>query len=466
MITFYNYFCIFIHYFITFLYKKCMQIFERSLLSYLNSRLSENKFDPAFITGVKGCGKSTLAGQFAKRFAQNAVYDLSEAPDRQAFDQFRKDGLHFSPLLRYRNRDPFAGRTLLLIDNVHRSPGIWQELLSLPQRPANLFLLGAGNIAPEGISTTPDTLQLLPLSFAEFLAATGETEALASYLEVPCPDYAHPKLLSLFHRYVIVGGMPEAVSAWVSERNMIRVDKVFDAILSGWVTQLSRHIRGKKSALLASTLLSDAFSFAAARIRFRHFANHPVGSREGARAFRSLEEMMFLRLIFPTTAVIPDAPPDTGRAPRLQFADTGMVVYLSGIRHPVTEAGDLTRLVGGQILRHVAGQEIMSADVHSHIPGFWIREKVQSKAEVDFVISYNGLSIPVVTRTGEPGRLRSLHSFLDAAPHPFAVRLCGERLNVKTSTTLNGKTFYLLSLPYYLAGKIKEHLDGFVKYVG
>jgi len=72
----------------------------------------------------------------------------------------------------------------------------------------------------------------------------------------------------------------------------------------------------------------------------------------------------------------------------------------------------------------------------------------------------------VVARSGEPGRLRSLHSFLDAAPHPFAVRLCGDRLNVRKAETLKGKPFFLLSLPYYLAGRISEHLEGFIKYVG
>ena len=96
---------------------------------------------------------------------------------------------------------------------------------------------------------------------------------------------------------------------------------------------------------------------------------------------------------------------------------------------------------------------------------FWVRDKVQSKAEVDFVVPYDGMMIPVVVRSGEPGRLRSLHSFLDNAPHPYAVRLCAERLSVRKSATVSGKPFYLLSLPYYLAGRISEHLDGFIKYV-
>lgn len=94
---------------------------------------------------------------------------------------------------------------------------------------------------------------------------------------------------------------------------------------------------------------------------------------------------------------------------------------------------------------------------------FWTRGKAQSTAEVDFVIPFNDLLIPVVVRSGEPGRLRSLHQFIDASPHNFAVRLYAGKLAVQQTQTLLGKKFFLLNLPYFLAGKISEHLKGFIR---
>jgi uncharacterized protein len=529
-------------------------MFDRTLLSELNTRLSANDYRPVLVSGVNGCGKTTVAAQFAQRFAQTMLFDLSKAPDRQVFEKIPPAGLHFSDLFLYRNRDLNAGRTLLFIDNIHEAPDVWETITALPNRPRNLFILGASDVLdgrrqsadgsrqsadggglsgepttsslvlrpssfvsrpsslvprPSSLVPRPSSLVLHPLSFSEYLTATGETEAHALYRETPCPDHAHEKLLSLFHRYVMVGGMPEAVAAWTKEHSMAEVEKAFGRILAGWNRLLQSEIKSRKSADLAASLLADAFPFAASRISFHHFANRPVRSREASAAFRTLEELMFLRLIYPVTGTTPDALPETGRSPRIQFADTGMVIWLSGIRHPVSEATDLTQLVGGQVLRHVVGQEIGTGDEgrgtrdegrrdleHLNKVGlasgdppwpplvqggetnpsypnyaqrgvpFWVREKPQSRAEVDFVVRYGDLLVPAVARSGEPGRLRSLHSFLDEAPHPFAVRLCGDRLNIRKAETLKGKPFFLLSLPYYLASRISEHLDGFIKYVG
>jgi predicted AAA+ superfamily ATPase len=464
-----------------------------------------------------GCGKTTLGAMFAKRFAQSMAFDLSKAPDRQAFANIQNGGMHFSDLYLHRSRDPRSGRTLLFIDDVHAAPEIWHALTGLANRPHNLFILGATDVGnggrrtedgsrrsavgrrrtavggrrtagglppypPEGGETNPSnpictSWGVSPLSFPEFLSATGETEALASYREVPCPDHAHNKLLALFHRYVMVGGMPGAVTAWTEGHSMVLVEKAFDRILAGWDDLLRQEVAGRKSAALAASLLVDAFPYASSRISFRGFGNRPVRSREAAQAFRSLESLRFLELVYPVTATDAGALPDTGRAPRLQFADTGMVIHLSGIRHLVSGTTDLTQLVGGQVLRHVAGQEIRTADGGRQTAdsrrrtadgrlSFWVRDKAQSKAEVDFVIRYDNLLVPVVARSGEPGRLRALHTFIDAAPHPYAVRLCADRLSVRKAETIAGKPFYLLSLPYYLAGRIREHLDGFLRFVG
>ena len=306
-------------------------MFERNAFNILNSRISDNNFESVLLSGVRGCGKTTLAGMFSKRFAQSMTFSLSESHDRQAFKDLRTGHLRFSDLYLLRNRDPNGGRTLLFLDDVHAAPEIWTALNRLPNRPANLFLLGASD---ERHLPDPQTVALHPASFPEFLAATGETEALSQYLEVPCPDHAHARLLGLFHRFVLVGGMPEAVSAWAEERNTSGVEKAFGHILSGWNRLIVEEVAGRKSARLASELLTDAFPFAAERIRFRGFANRPVRSREAAQAFRTLEKLQFVSLIHPVTETVPGSLPDTGRSPRLQFADTGMVVFLSGIRHP------------------------------------------------------------------------------------------------------------------------------------
>jgi hypothetical protein len=144
-----------------------------------------------------------------------------------------------------------------------------------------------------------------------------------------------------------------------------------------------------------------------------------------------------------------------------------MVNYFSGIQKSLFQSHDMNAIFAGQIARQVVGQEILATEKTGLSPGdalhFWVRNKAQSTAEVDFVIPYNDHLIPVVVKAGEPGRLRSLHQFIDMAPHPYAVRLYAGKLAVQQTQTIRGKKFYLLNLPYFLAGKIREHLKGFIR---
>jgi len=54
--------------------------------------------------------------------------------------------------------------------------------------------------------------------------------------------------------------------------------------------------------------------------------------------------------------------------------------------------------------------------------------------------------------------LRSLMQFIDMAEHPYAVRIYSGKLLISKETTLNGKPFYLLNLPFYLINKIENYI--------
>jgi hypothetical protein len=94
---------------------------------------------------------------------------------------------------------------------------------------------------------------------------------------------------------------------------------------------------------------------------------------------------------------------------------------------------------------------------------FWVREQKQSNAEVDFVVPFREYVVPVEVKAGKSGSLRSLHQFMDRAPHPYAVRLYAGPLQETKSSTPGGKSYKLLNLPYFLAGKINDYLQWFIE---
>ncbi|MGE5343927.1 MAG: hypothetical protein ACM3SY_20845 [Candidatus Omnitrophota bacterium] len=91
-----------------------------------------------------------------------------------------------------------------------------------------------------------------------------------------------------------------------------------------------------------------------------------------------------------------------------------------------------------------------------------MREQKQANSEVDFIIPFRQYVIPLEVKAGKAGTLRSLHQFMEMADHPYAVRLYAGPLQITEASTPQGKTFRLLNLPYFLAGKIYDYLDWFM----
>ena len=137
-----------------------------------------------------------------------------------------------------------------------------------------------------------------------------------------------------------------------------------------------------------------------------------------------------------------------------------MMNYFLGIQVEILGTKDLNSIHQGTIIEHLVGQELLANQFNALSSlNFWVREKTTSTAEVDYVYPFEGQLIPIEVKSGKDGTLRSLHLFMDEAPHDMAIRFYSERLHLTELTTAAGKSFLLLSLPYSLASKTKEYIS-------
>jgi uncharacterized protein len=446
---------------------------ERNITRHLEEWRTRKDHKVLLLQGARMTGKTRCIQDFGKQFEQFIHIDLSGRKERRIFEN--KDS--FTELLDaifFLDGNKRKGlKTLVFLDGVQQSVAALKWLPEFLKEAHDIWVVVSSSQSfhslfpgSKNLPANFEILHLHPYSFGEFLSSLGETNALNSYNEVPFPPNVNERLLRLFHLFTLIGGMPEIVESYSAERELADLQPVYEKIMNEFVGEILKVSLSKKSSDLAKAILQDSFPFASMRFSFNHFGNTEAGSRESLRSFRLLEKILILRLIHPTVSTLLPVQDDPGKSPRLHLLDTGLVNYSSGIQKQIFEANDLLEIFGGQIARNIVAQEILSSgnvmkpDLH-----FWVRDKAQSTAEVDFVIPYEDLLIPVVLKQGEPGRLRSLHQFMDVAPHPFAVRLWSKPLSIRQSNTIKGKKFFLLSLPYFLAGKIPEHLEGFVKLV-
>jgi uncharacterized protein len=436
---------------------------------------SEQPGPPVLILrGARRTGKTTCMKELGKYFSQYIRIDLTDKKEQQIFEKSVSFDELVQSLLFLKDKRRKATKTLVFLDDIDRSQAALHWLPYF-HKHAGDFCMAASTSRSSSLWHSGEwphpppfrELTVRPYNFAEFLMTMGEDSALASLHEVPFPDQASARLLRLFHLYTLIGGMPEIVENYAANRELADLPSLYENILEQFLTEIKEETVSAKRNTLFREILQNIFPFASMRITFNRFGNTVAGSREAAEAFRILQKILFVQLIYPANSGKTPVVPNHSRSPRLQILDTGLVNYFSGIQKQLFTTDDLLSVFDGQIARHIATQEILSS---RHEPGtnlnFWLRDKLQSTAEVDFIFPYRDLSVPVIIKPGEPGRLRSLHQFIDASNHPFAVRLWSKKLSVQQAMTLKGKKFYLLNLPYFLAGKIREHMEGFIQLAG
>lgn len=199
------------------------------------------------LEGARRVGKSTLAREFAEReYAAHLVIDFSEASDdlKMLFRDYRADVDSFFMYLQAFTGVSLPRRdSLIVFDEVQRFPPA-REFIKQLVADGRYDYLETGSLISirrnvEGIVIPSEetALRLNPLNFEEFLWAEGEDQLAAAIRtsfegKTPLPEAIHRKAERLFREYMLVGGMPQAVDAYVAEKDFGKVDRAKRDILS------------------------------------------------------------------------------------------------------------------------------------------------------------------------------------------------------------------------------------------
>ena len=142
---------------------------------------------------------------------------------------------------------------------------------------------------------------------------------------------------------------------------------------------------------------------------------------------------MILKLVYPITSTQLPFLPDLRKKPRLHLFDTGMVNHIVGLMGDLITEKTIDSVYRGRIAEHIIGQEIVGNTISvADSLEFWTREKKESSAEVDYVVLHKGMIIPIEVKAGAVGKFRSLHQFIEAAPHDWAVRFYSDVFKVNS----------------------------------
>ncbi len=442
-------------------------IFTRNIEQILKKWQTDTNRKPLILRGARQVGKSTLVNKLSMTYKYYVLLNLEKPNDNKFFDKEKDVTEIWNQILFEKNIPNDLENTLLFIDEIQEIPHVIKQLRYFYEDLPQLHVIVAGSLlefALSDVTSFPvgrvNEMTLHPMNFEEFLLASNEIASLEQLKIIPMNEFAFDKLFKLFNTYLIIGGMPEVVKQYVTSKfSLAGLQNIYASIWETYKSDIVKYAKNSVEARVLRFILETA-PYARDRISFAGFGGSNYKSREVGEAFRALDLAKIIYLIYPTTQTSPPQLIDMSRKPRLQFLDTGLMNYASEIQSELLLLEDLNDYYRGFVVNHGVTQELISTLNNTFFkPQFWVRENANSNAEVDLTYKWKNLLIPIEIKSGAKGSLKSLHEFIDVAPHNFAIRLLGNKINLEKSKTRKGKIFTLLNLPYFTISQIDKYID-------
>ena len=442
-------------------------IFYRKIETDLSNWKAKSHRKPLILRGARQVGKSTLINKMGATYPYFISLNLERPNDKKYFAKEREIKDIWQQIIFEKNIPDEPQNTLLFIDEIQEIPSVIKQLRYFYEDMPTLHVIAAGSLlefALGDVKSFPvgriEEMTLHPLNFEEFLMAINETKTLEQLQFIPIQDFAYDKLFALFKQYLILGGMPEVIKTYAeNDFSIAGLKEIYASIWDTYKSDVIKYAKNTTEANVMRHIIASA-PYVRDRIHFAGFGASNYRSREVGEAFRALDLAKIIYLIYPTTQTAPPQIADLTRKPRLQFLDTGLMNYASEIQAELLTLDDLNDYYKGFVVNHCVTQEIISKNKNSSDrPLFWVRENTNTNAEVDMTYKWRNLLLPIEVKSGAKGRLRSLHEYMDIAPHNLAIRFLHNKVALEKTETRNGKTFWLLNLPYFTIAQLDEYIE-------
>src|SRR3990167_4936234 len=446
---------------------------KRNIFEKMNVWLSSSTRKPMVLRGARQVGKTWLVRALAKKSGKQLV-ELN-------FEHQRDLAIHFESndpdtiLLNLEsifNQSIMPENTILFLDEVQAVPELLEKLRWFYELMPQLAVIATGSLLEFVLEKHSFSMPVgrinyffvEPLGFDEFLLAKNETHLLAAMknisLQKPFNAAIHDKANRLFKEFLMVGGMPEAVSTWIKTRSLESLSEVHNNLIHTYQDDFSKYA-GKLSLHYLEDVLQSIPASLSKKFIYAH-VNSNAKQTSIKQALNLLSKARLCHSVQSTYANgIPVGAEVNPKLFKMIMIDVGLVSTMLGLKlHQFQTIDDIILVNQGALAEQVTGQLLRLLSPHYKDPTlyYWSRESASSSAEVDYIIQDNQRLLPIEVKAGSEGKMRSLHQFMYEKSWKTAVRLYSGPashcdINIKT-TQGHAVNYELFSLPFYLVSQI------------
>ena len=422
---------------------------------------------PIVIKGCRQCGKTFSVLDFARKNYGNVVYlDFFLNPQYKSIfdDSLEIDNILVNISTLLPNVRIVPGDTCFVFDEIQDCPRA-RTSLKFFKIDGRFDVICTGSLLGVSGYRSQDTeddrfapvpvgyekiVDMYPMDFEEWLWANGIQEAVFRKLEdclsslVPVPEVIHRRMTQLLQQYVIVGGMPRAVTTFMETHNIQEVVSVQNAIIEGYKTDMLKYAPQPDKPRIRECFESIPKQLSRENKKFAYAQVRANGrGRDYQGSIQWIEDAGIIRKCY--NLEIPELPLD-GNAISEQFkvymADTGLFISM-------LERETAHDILNGNLLGYKGAIfENLIADIFGKMGRKLYYYRKDSGLEVDFVMRYDG-ECTLVEVKASSGNVKSTKTIL-AHPEKYHVSRA-----IKLGNYNIGTFDQVTTLPLYMAFLLK-----------
>ncbi len=386
------------------------------------------------INGARRTGKSFLAKRFAEQeYESHILIDFSKA-SAMIKDAFKNDANHldvlFNKIMLEYDVTLVRRRSVIIFDEVQMFPRAREMIKALVEDGRYDYIETGSLLSIEAcasgilIPSEEEEIMLNPLDFEEFLwamGAEGSADILRNFLETltPLGDGAHRRMMTLFREYMLVGGMPQVVCGYASDRDFKRADKTKREILRLYRSDCSK-LAGPGGEMVRNAFDGIPGELNGKEKTYRGGTLNPDSDRNRTvEAFMWLLDSRVVNICVNSTDPGPGLSMYTDRSTiKVYMADTGLLITqsISALSLDTNETyrailADRLGMNEGMFVENAVAQMLTAEGRRLFFYSRSDHNDRRNDIEVDFLIMKDGKVCPVEVKSSKSTKHVSLDKF-------------------------------------------------------
>ncbi len=451
---------------------------ERIALQKLIDWNDNKRKKPLIVWGARQVGKTYLVVElFAKvYYKKNYIYvDCKKEDEIREFCSKTANAEKIIEYISLRKGRQIDENTLLIFDEVQECPNIISSLKYFCQDFREIPVIATGSMVRIKLQREThkrgsgennkflfpvgkiNQITVYPMTFDEFLMNSNkmlyDTVKKAYLDKQPLDSQIHELAMEQVYKFLLVGGMPEAVEAYIDENNMLEAREILKVLYDNYLSDMELYQASQEAVLRSRVLFQNIYR--ELNKESKNFSPGLIEEKSKTRDYATSIQWLTMAHVVNQSFQLKEhitmpLMPDNESNFRLFLGDIGMFSYQSGINAASFVSNERENTLSGIFFENFVANELIAKEHHLF---YW---RGRASCELEFIVESDNKLFPIDVKKGK-GTLNSLEKFSKHNKFEYAIKVSKNNYGYNAEQKL-------LTIPFYFIPFVAKDLaDGTMK---